>query len=165
MKVLSKERAREETSRIVSSRGWILDVIGDDSVRDIVWPAADLIVWLDYGLAVSLRRRAGRSIKKIARLTRRRDPRALRKLKREARFAIVSAIRFRKIHRQWESWFRDLRCLNTAVVRHRTPSETEQWLSELVAQSVSSAHLQTSYDCATNAEPRPPLDSGSSFRR
>ena len=44
---------RERTSSAISGERWVTD--GNKSaVRDLVWPRADTIIWLDYPLTISL---------------------------------------------------------------------------------------------------------------
>src|SRR6059058_6312041 len=44
---------RERTSAAIAGERWITDG-NKRAVRDLVWPRADTIIWLDYGLHVSL---------------------------------------------------------------------------------------------------------------
>ncbi len=55
---------RERVTRATQGEDWIVD--GNYSrVRDIVWPRADTVVWLDYSLPVILWRLARRTIGRI----------------------------------------------------------------------------------------------------
>ena len=46
---------------IVAEPRWVFDSYGYDQVRDVMWAAADTIVWLDYALPVVLLRVTRRS--------------------------------------------------------------------------------------------------------
>src|SRR3954451_21932485 len=50
---------RERKSAAIAGDRWVTDG-NKRAVRDLVWPRADTIVWLDYPLGVSLWRRAKR---------------------------------------------------------------------------------------------------------
>src|SRR5919198_2399156 len=51
---------RERTSAAIAGDRWVTDG-NKRAVRDLVWPRADTIVWLDYPVYVSLWRLAGRA--------------------------------------------------------------------------------------------------------
>ena len=58
---------RARTSAAVAGDRWVTD--GNKSaVRDLVWPRADTVVWLDYPLAVSLWRLGRRALWRTAEL-------------------------------------------------------------------------------------------------
>lgn len=55
---------RERTRAATAGDGWIVD--GNyGSVRDLVWPRAELAIWLDYPLHVALRRVTWRTLRRI----------------------------------------------------------------------------------------------------
>ena len=51
---------RERTTAAISGQRWVTDG-NKRAVRDLVWPRADTVVWLDYPVAVSLWRLAKRA--------------------------------------------------------------------------------------------------------
>lgn len=53
--VAGRDAYRQRTAEAIRGAGWITDG-GGPAVRDLVWPAADLIIWLDYPSAVVLSR-------------------------------------------------------------------------------------------------------------
>lgn len=56
---------RERVAAAVLDDGWVVD--GNYSaVRDIVWPRADMVVWLDYSLPLILVRLTRRTIARVA---------------------------------------------------------------------------------------------------
>ena len=59
---------RERTTAAIAGEAWVTD--GNKSaVRDLVWPRADTIVWLDYPVAVSLWRLGKRALWRTSVLT------------------------------------------------------------------------------------------------
>ncbi len=54
------EVVRERTATAVLAEAWVTDG-NKRAVRDLVWPRAETMVWLDYPLAVSLWRLSGRA--------------------------------------------------------------------------------------------------------
>lgn len=59
-----REVFRERVDRATSAEAWVLD--GNYSAtRDIVWPRADTVVWLDVPLRVTLPRIVGRTLRRI----------------------------------------------------------------------------------------------------
>ena len=58
---------RERTAAAIAGERWVTDG-NKRAVRDLVWPRADTIVWLDYPVWVSLRRLARRARSRTASL-------------------------------------------------------------------------------------------------
>ena len=56
---------RERTSAAIAGERWVTDG-NKRAVRDLVWPRADTVVWLDYPVWVSLWRLAGRARSRTA---------------------------------------------------------------------------------------------------
>src|SRR3954451_4701681 len=56
---------RERTSAAIAGDRWVTDG-NKRAVRDLVWPRADTVVWLDYPLVVSLWRLARRARRRTA---------------------------------------------------------------------------------------------------
>ena len=56
---------RQRTEEALRGEAWLVD--GNYSaVRDIVWPRAGTLVWLDYGFLVTLRQLLGRTLRRIS---------------------------------------------------------------------------------------------------
>ena len=60
---------RERTSEAIAGERWVTDG-NKRAVRDLVWPRADTVIWLDYGVHVSLWRLAKRVFQGVIRLRR-----------------------------------------------------------------------------------------------
>jgi adenylate kinase family enzyme len=56
-------------ARIVAEPVWVFDSWGYAEVRDVMWAAADTIVWLDYPARIVLPRLIRRSLRRSARRT------------------------------------------------------------------------------------------------
>ena len=126
---------RERTSAAIAGERWVTDG-NKRAVRDLVWPRADTIVWLDYPVWVSLRRLARRARSRTASLrteAQRTGGRAglLRQLLAAAR-GVLTALRS---HRGQRSEYPRLFALpenrHLAVARLRSPRATRQWLARV----------------------------------
>ena len=126
---------RERTSAAIAGDRWVTD--GNKSaVRDLVWPRADTVVWLDYPLAVSLWRLARRALWRTS------------VLKQQAAtgggsgsFAaqlwlaatgVLTALRsHRGQRRRYPELFAEPANRHLAVVRLRSPRATGRWLARV----------------------------------
>lgn len=131
------ETLRERVREAVSGERWVVD--GNYlTVRDLVWPRADAVVWLDYERSVVMRRVIWRTL--------------LRGLRREVlwsgnRESILRAFGRDSIvrwawdtHRERRERYTELllgpaRPGHLAVVHHRTPDDAARWLRALAAQA------------------------------
>jgi hypothetical protein len=59
---------RDRTIEAIAGEYWVIDG-NKRAVRDLVWPRADTVVWLDYSLWVSLRRLGKRAVRRTSTLT------------------------------------------------------------------------------------------------
>lgn len=55
---------RAKVASVVAGEEWVIDG-GYSAVRDLIWPRADTVVWLDYPLAVILPRLVARIVARI----------------------------------------------------------------------------------------------------
>lgn len=126
---------RREVGAAVAGEAWVVDGNYEAVVRDLVWPRAETVVWLDYGLATIYRRLLGRTWRRW------RSGEELWNGNRERL----------SMHLKWDGlpiwvlrtyWSRRRvyrRSLSLEehahlrVVRQRNPVETERWLRELDA--------------------------------
>ena len=124
---------RERTSAAIAGDRWVTD--GNKSaVRDLVWPRADTVVWLDYPLVVSLWRLARRALWRTSVLTAQaaeRDGKAgLPRQFLSAAKGVLTALRsHRGQRREYPRMFARQENQHLAVVRLRSPRATREWLA------------------------------------
>lgn len=122
-----------------ASGGWIVD--GNYSkVRDIVWGAADTIVWLDYSLPMIVQRIVRRSVRRSIRrevLWSSRNRETLR----NTLFARGSVVAwYISIHRRRRKAYADLASGQWAKlrwIRLRSPGQTRMWVESLRGETTN----------------------------
>lgn len=131
----SVSELRERTRAAIAADRWVTD--GNKSaVRDLVWPRADTIVWLDYPLSVSLRRLGKRALRRASTLQasaaeageRRGLP---RKLLAAARGVITALRSHTGQRREYPKLFSLPENQHLAVARLRSPRATQRWLKDV----------------------------------
>ena len=129
---------RQRTAEAIAGQRWVTD--GNKSaVRDLVWPRADTIIWLDYPLAVSLwrlaRRARGRASSLQSSAAESGDNAGLPKQLLAAAKGVLTALRSHAgQRREYPKMFSAPENEHLAVVRLRSPRATERWLTEVVHQ-------------------------------
>jgi len=123
---------RERTEAAVAGDRWVTDG-NKRAVRDLVWPRADTIVWLDYSLVVSLSRLGKRArwrtsaLRAEAARTRRRT--ALPRQLLAATKGVLTALRSHAgQRREYTRLFAEPANSHLAVVRLRSPRAAREWL-------------------------------------
>jgi energy-coupling factor transporter ATP-binding protein EcfA2 len=132
---------RERTTAALAGNRWVTDG-NKRAVRDLVWPRADTIIWLDYSLGVSLWRLAKRARWRTGQLSaeaartgeRARLPRQLLAAARGVLTALRSHAGQR---REYSKLFADPANQHLAVVRLRSPRAADEWLARVSARSTS----------------------------
>lgn len=61
------EELRAKVAELVRQPAWVIDGNYADRARDLIWPHTDLVVWLDFSLAVVVWRLLKRTIRRSAR--------------------------------------------------------------------------------------------------
>lgn len=128
---------RERTTAAVAGEHWVTD--GNKSaVRDLVWPRADTVVWLDYPLVVSLWRLARRAVWRTSVLkeqaTSSGGSGSLPRQLFSAAKGVLTALRsHRGQRRRYPRMFADPSNRHLAVVRLRSPRATRHWLVRVTA--------------------------------
>ena len=126
---------RERTSAAISGERWVTD--GNKSaVRDIVWPRADTIVWLDYPLTVSLWRLGKRAVRRTSALKAQAagssGTASLPEQMLSAARGVLTALRsHRGQRREYPVMFAEPQNQHLAVVRLRSPRATRRWLGHV----------------------------------
>lgn len=126
---------RERTRAAIAGDHWVTDG-NKRAVRDLVWPRADTIIWLDYPLSVSLWRLARRARTRTLALgaqaaqTGRRA--GLPKQMLAAAKGVLTALRsHRGQRRQYPRMFAQPANQHLAVARLRSPRATRQWMARV----------------------------------
>jgi ATPase family associated with various cellular activities (AAA) len=135
------EVLRERTRKAIAGERWVTDG-NKRAVRDLVWPRADTIIWLDYSLGVSLWRLGRRARRRAAQLrgeaarTGRRG--ALPRQLLAAARGVLTALRSHAgQRREYATAFSDPANGHLAVARLRSPRATREWLARVSAEATS----------------------------
>jgi adenylate kinase family enzyme len=126
---------RDRTSAAIAGDRWVTD--GNKSaVRDLVWPRADTVIWLDYPLVVSLWRLGKRALWRTSVLKAQgaeTDEKA--RLPRQfvlAAKGVLTALRSHKgQRREYPRMFAEQENQHLTVVRLRSPHATRRWLAHI----------------------------------
>ena len=130
---------RDRTSAAIAGERWVTDG-NKRAVRDLVWPRADTVVWLDYPVYVSLWRLARRARTRTSALsaeaagTGRRTGLPGQML--AAAKGVLTALRsHRGQRREYPRLFAEPSNRHLAVARLRSPRATRRWLARVTDAS------------------------------
>jgi hypothetical protein len=129
---------RDRTSAAIAGDRWVTD--GNKSaVRDLVWPRADTVIWLDYPLAVSLWRLGKRALWHTSVLTAQaaeKDGKAglLRQFLSAAKGVLTALRSHRGQRREYPKMFAEPENQHLAVVRLRSQRATRRWLARVTRE-------------------------------
>jgi energy-coupling factor transporter ATP-binding protein EcfA2 len=126
---------RDRTSAAIAGDRWVTDG-NKRAVRDLVWPRADTIIWLDYPLVVSLWRLGRRALWRTSALkTQAAETDGKAGLPRQVLSAakgVLTALRSHKgQRREYPRMFAKQENQHLAVVRLRSPRATRRWLAHI----------------------------------
>lgn len=131
---------RERTSAAIAGDRWVTDG-NKRAVRDLVWPRADTIIWLDYPVYLSLWRLAKRARIRTSALsaqaaqTGRRT--GLPKQMLAAARGVLTALRsHRGQRRYYPRMFAQPANQHLAVARLRSPRATRRWMARVTEGSL-----------------------------
>lgn len=133
---------RERTSAAIAGDQWIVDGNKRD-VRDLVWPRADTLIWLDYPLIVSLWRFGKRAlwrasvIRKQAAEPPSQKTKLLRQLISGAKGGLTALQSHLGQFREYPRLFAKPENQHLAIVRLRSPSETRRWLARVTEKGIT----------------------------
>ncbi len=126
---------RERTTEAIAGERWVTD--GNKSaVRDLVWPRADTVIWLDYPFYVSVWRLAKRARSRTSSLSAQAAESGSRsglpKQMLSAARGVLTALRSHRGQRQeYPRMFGLPANQHLAVARLRSPRATRQWLDRV----------------------------------
>jgi energy-coupling factor transporter ATP-binding protein EcfA2 len=129
---------RERTIAAIANDRWVTDG-NKRAVRDLVWPRADTIVWLDYSLAVSLWRLGKRALWRTS-VLQKQAAEAGEKTGLPRQFlsgakGVLTALRsHRGQRREFPRLFAKPENQHLAVVRLRSPRATRRWLARVTEE-------------------------------
>jgi adenylate kinase family enzyme len=126
---------RARTARAVSGDGWVVD--GNyGKLRDMIWPRAEVLVWLDYSLPVILRQLARRTMRRIVRheelWSGNRESVRTTFFSRDSLF-LWALQTYRRHRREYTDLPRRPEYAHLRVVRLRSPAAARAWLDALAA--------------------------------
>ncbi len=130
---------RERTTTAISREQWVTD--GNKSaVRDLVWPRADTIIWLDYPLVVSLWRLGKRALWRTS-VLKEQTKKTGKKSNLPQQFiagakGVLMALRsHRDQRREFPILFAKPENKHLAIVRLNSPEATQRWLERIKAKT------------------------------
>src|SRR4051812_18749712 len=126
---------RERTSEAIAGERWVTDG-NKRAVRDLVWPRADTVIWLDYGFHVSMWRLAKRARARTSSLSAQAAENggrtAVPKQMLAAGRGVLKALRsHRGPRREYPRMFAEPANRHLAVARLRSPAATREWLARV----------------------------------
>jgi predicted kinase len=126
---------RERTIAAIELDRWVTDG-NKHAVRDLVWPRADTIVWLDYPVYVSLwrlaKRARARTLALSAQAARTGRRAGLPKQMLAAARGVLTALRsHRGQRRDYPRRFAQQANQHLAVARLRSPRATREWMARI----------------------------------
>jgi hypothetical protein len=129
---------RERTAAAVAGERWVTDG-NKRAVRDLVWPRADTVIWLDYPLVVSLWRLARRAWWRASAIRHEASgvggSRPVAAQLWSAATGVTTALRsHRGQRRRYPDLLSDPANRHLAVVRLRSPRATRRWLARVTSR-------------------------------
>jgi adenylate kinase family enzyme len=127
-----REEFKARVAEALNGDTWVTD--GNYGVvRDVIWPQADTLVWLDFSLVVVMRRVIWRTLRRA--FTREELWNENRERVREAVFSRESIIlwaltTYRRRRREYPLLFAKPEHAHLRIIRLRSPRAAQEWLEE-----------------------------------
>jgi adenylate kinase family enzyme len=131
----SEEIFQARVAHVVGQERWVVD--GNYSrLRDLIWPRADCIVWLDYSLPVVLARLVRRTVRRV--VTRESccngNHETLRRALSRDSVVLWALQTYARRRRDYPQQLAAQEARGATVIVHRTPAQTEAWIARLVTE-------------------------------
>lgn len=129
---------RDRTSAAIAGDSWVTDG-NKKAVRDLVWPRADTIIWLDYSILVSLWRLGRRAMTRASSIQKKaatggNKAGLLRQLVSAAKGVLLALRSHMGQRREFPILFAQPENQHLAVLRLHSPQETQRWLSRVTTK-------------------------------
>jgi len=129
------ETLRERTVEALAGDRWVTDG-NKRAVRDLIWPRADTIVWLDYAVTVSMWRLGKRARRRTSQIRSETagsgSKAAFPKQMMAAAKGVLTALRSHSgQRREYRRLFAEPENAHLAVVRLPSPKAASQWLARV----------------------------------
>ena len=126
---------RDRTRAAIAGDRWVTDG-NKRAVRDLVWPSADTVIWLDYPVYVSLWRLAKRARTRTSALSAQaaktdRRTGLPKQMLAAARGVLTALTSHRGQRREYPRLFAQPANQHLAVARLRSPRATRQWMARV----------------------------------
>lgn len=129
---------RARVSVAIAAPAWVTDGNYSSFLRDIVWTAADTLVWLDYPFHVVIwrlfRRTMSRGLRRTELWNGNRESLRTHFLTRDSLFLWAKNTHW-KHRREWPVAFRQPAMAHVRIVRLPSPREADAWLRRLAADA------------------------------
>jgi energy-coupling factor transporter ATP-binding protein EcfA2 len=133
---------RERTRAAIAGDLWVIDG-NKRAVRDLVWPRADTLIWLDYPLIVSLWRLWKRALWRASVILKQAAEQPSQKTSLPKQFlpAAKGGLTALRLHmgqfREYPILFAKPENQHLAIVRLRSPQATRRWLARVTENGIT----------------------------
>jgi adenylate kinase family enzyme len=120
---------RTKVAEAVSAERWVVE--GNyHVVRDLVWPRADCIAWLDYSLPLVFRRLLRRTARRIftGEPCCNGNRESLRMAFSKESILLWALQTYHRRRREYPPLLAERAAAGTHIIEHKTPAETQAWL-------------------------------------
>ncbi len=125
---------RERVAKALEGEFWVVDGNYTSRAIDLIWPRADTLVWLDYSLPVTIWRLVARTLRRVVtqeELWSGNRERLWTQLFTNQSLLLWALKSFGQHKRTFPILFSQPEYKHLTIVRHRFPSETQEWLDKI----------------------------------